>query len=674
MMRRRTKGTNTFWFIAILLVLSGFLFPKLVFGRTQQDSFPPGSYPSALFYGPNQSYWLTLISANQLAEVDGASLLSPPTTIITHTIPTLAAAPSDLTIGQDQNIWFTEQNANQIGWFDLAGNFEEYGIPTPDTYPAQITLGHDENLWFTELEGNAIGRLIPGTDGAPPVITEFALPNPGSTPLGITSALDGSLWFTERNGQRLGRITPEGVLTEYNTPDLIGLPTVITLGPDGNLWFIYEIGKKIVRVDPETYAMSTFTLPTTSPSLLDLAIGPDGRLWFLGVDTIGSVLITPSGPTDLTESPIEPSVFEGEGNSRLVAGAGPEMVYITSNSQEVYTATVPGGAQLKDLQIFLNEAPKLVLGAGEFTFHAEVRNWSNSPAAGTQVTLALDSGFNFVEIQTPVAGATCASAGGQVVCDLGALPGSSSTPITYTLTTFPFTFESEPVTRTLELRVSTTDGDYVPANNRTFRHLQAQKWIDYFNDFSLGSDEFWSHNDVQSVNGLEYLGAFEDQIVRLTFEDLPPHDRISACFDLYIMGAWDGSVIIEPGATDDPPVLIGPDLWSNYFDETRWLVTTFSNRADAPQAFPANYREGENPAQTLAAELGDFDNLPEIQDARYHLCRTFEHSKAAFVATFYGLNLDGSSGESWSLDNVSVQIYYAAVENDRIYLPILIQE
>ncbi len=119
----------------------------------------------------------------------------------------------------------------------------------------------------------------------------------------------------------------------------------------------------------------------------------------------------PADQTDLQEADVNPDVFEGEGNSRLIAGPGAEMFYITSNTQDVYTATVEGGAALRDLQLFLTGLPPVALAAGEFYLTAEVQNWSDSPATGVEISLTLDANIQFVNLETPGGLATCTEVG-----------------------------------------------------------------------------------------------------------------------------------------------------------------------------------------------------------------------------------------------------------------------
>ncbi len=150
----------------------------------------------------------------------------------------------------------------------------------------------------------------------------------------------------------------------------------------------------------------------------------------------------------------------------------------------------------------------------------------------------------------------------------------------------------------LALRVMPDEGDYLPANNRITRDITIQRSIDYFNDFNLGSDAHWSHaNTSNPLDDLIYLGTFSNDRVTFTFADLPPHDQAWMCFDLYVLGPWDGSNLVDPNSNINPPPVIGPDLWAFYINDNRQLSTSFSNNPGLEQAYHANYLEGAFPAQ-----------------------------------------------------------------------------
>jgi hypothetical protein len=348
------------------------------------------------------------------------------------------------------------------------------------------------------------------------------------------------------------------------------------------------------------------------------------------------------------------------------------MFYITSNTQDVYTATVEGGASLRDLQLFLTSSPPVALVGGESYLTAEVQNWSDSPATGVEISLTLDADIQFVNLETPGGLAACTELGTapvQVACDLGSLSGAENLPLTYTLQATRI--GSYAADLALALQVMPDEGDYLPANNRIMRGITIQRSIDYFNDFTLGSDAHWSHTTTSNpLGGLIYLGPFSDDRVTFTFADLPQHDRAWMCFDLYVLGPWDGSNLVDPNSNVSPPPVIGPDLWAFYINDDRQLSTSFSNNPGLEQAYQANYLEGSFPAQTGAEATGDFDANPNALDARYHLCTILEHTEHDLIGTFYGLNLDAL--ETWALDNVSLKIYYDAAF-DWIHLPLIIR-
>ncbi len=666
--RSQVKPRTTAWRLLAALLAIVWLAGSLVNGQAAQagdeatrarpavapaGQFDDGSYPSSLVYGPQGAYWFTLLKSNQAAS------FTPPSTIQTFPVPTAASQPFDITIGPDRALWFTEQLGNKIARLDSAGSLTELPLATTGAYPSQIVVGQEGGLWFTELEGNKIGHVAAGS-----IITETALPNPLSKPLGIAIALDGNVWFTEWNGYRIGKLTPQGVLAEYPISNPPSRPTEIVLGPDGNLWFVFEIGKKVTRVDASTGQMTAFDLATQNNTLTDLAIGPDGKLWFLGELAIGSFDVQPAGPANLQETAITP-VFEGQGRSQLIAGPGTEMVFITSNSQEIYTASFPQ-ADLRDLQLFITSMPSVLLSGGEFELQGEVVNWSASPATGVELDLTLDSLVQFVSTDIP--GAVCNPSAGHVICQVADLPGGGSLPFKITLQTLPG--GDDPLGQQLALEVRSAGGDYLPANNRAIWFRNAQRSFDYFTDFSAGADPYWSHAaTTHTSGGLTYLGPFTNDLVKLTFQDLPFHDQARFCFDLYILGPWDGSQVVEPGSSY-PPLLIGPDIWVNYMDLERLTSATFSNRQGLPQSYPNQYPSISHPAQAAALEVGDFGGGAGPTDGRYRICQLKDHTSHTLALTFYGVNLALDKSEGWALDNVEVHIFYRAAY-DWIFMPLM---
>ncbi len=620
-------------------------------------TFPADTYPSALVYGPKEAFWFTLKKASAVAQ------LNLPSTLWQTSLPP-DSLPFDIAIGPDTNLWFTEQKSGKIGRIDAENTLAEFALADPTHDPTQIALGQDGGLWFTEFLGNRIGRI--DVDGT---IEEYALPNPDSQPLGIAAALDGAMWFTERKGERIGRIDARGLITEYAVPDAHSRPTEIALDPEGLLWFVYETQPRVVRLDPTSGKMDSFPVATSDASFLDLAGGPDGRLWLLGTENVSRITLKGAGAPELdTSLKLDTFVYDSQGRSQIIAGPGAEMHLINARSQKVQRVSVPDAAG-RDLQVFIHPFPAVMLMGGTFEIDIEVANWSASPASDVLIKFPLPEDVHFLRADSPRL--SCSEISVEARCQLAALAAGERLVV-------PFFFNFGRVadfetTRSFQVSVSSAAQDYLPANNHAFRSLTFRRVIEYFNDFNAGADSHWSHTTVTSPDGkLRYLGGFDNQKVTLTFANLPHHDRADLCFDLYVLGGWDGSHLVDPDDPGENPPVIGPDLWANYIDSDKLRVTTFSNQPRLTQSYPAEYNEGEYPAQTGAAETGNFDQDPTTTDSRYHFCIYKTHLPAELKYTFYGSSLDGASGEQWALDNVSVRLYYRNVF-DWLYLPLLLR-
>ncbi len=625
---------------------------------TPLPSFGPGSAPTGLIYGPQGAFWSTLRGANAV----GSLAVTHPLTaalVVTTPLSAPAAYPHDLLIGADQAIWLTERSADALERLDpISRTLTSFPLDLPGAAPTELALGQDGALWFTQLDGNRIGRLSlaaqPTGSLAPDGFSHIPIAAPKSKPLGIATALDGSVWFTEWGSRKVGRVTSADILSEYPIPNQSLRPTEITLGPDGNLWFVHELGRELVRLNPETAEMMTYTLPTVSNAILDLATGPDGRLWFLGVQSIGGITITLDGPSGMDETTFAP-IFQGQGRSQLIAGPGNEMHFIRLDSPSIHRAVLPDAAAWRDLQTFITHLPPNVLAGGEFKVGVDLVNWSVDAATPATATLTLDQGLSFVSASPAMA---CQVDALTVNCPLGALAGLTTQPVTFTLAMGPIS--DEETGRGLVVEVHSAQGDYQAANNIVRRDFRVLRSLKYFNDFEIGSDVYWSENLTRTLpGGGHVLGDFDDSLVTLSFHNLPPHDSARLCFDLYTLGAWDGSAVTEPGSPASPAPVIGPDLWSGYLDENPLLITTFSNRSGLAQAFPASYPSAGKPPQTSADATGEFGGGGErLSDARYRLCFERLHVQFDLVATFYGNNLSLPEGERWALDNVALEVFY----------------
>ncbi len=620
---------------------------------TPITSFDDGSYPAGLVYGPDQSTWFMLSASGAIGWINGLSA-------DTFALPDPASVPLDITIGPDQTLWFTEKNSNKIGRLIPGGDLEEFALEAAGRSPTGIALGHDETIWFTEFDGNRIGRIT--LDGT---ISEFSLPTPNSKPHSIISDPRGDFWFTEWGGYRIGKITLEGEITEYTIPTPPARPLEILYGPDQNLWIVFNAGKTIGRFDPQNETFALFPLVTASASLTDLTIGPDGRIWFLGTHSVGFFELVNGAPANLQENLLANPVYTYDGRSQIITGPDNNLIFTAANSSAINQVMLDGAPLLRDLQLFITYQPPLLLAAGEFYIDTLVVNYTHAEALNVEFDLTLDENIHFVRTDLP--DGDCTDNGLTVHCVLPALGAGEALPVRFVMTTDRIHVES--VNRSFAFEVTPSEGDYQPANNRVILHKELRRWIEYFNDFSQGADDFWSDQKTSKpVAGLDVLGLFDNQEVKFKYPILPSHDRVWLCFDLYVLGPWDGSQYVA----DDDITVIGPDLWANYIDDQQLLVTTYSNQRLYDQAFPANYPDEKFAFQTKAAALGEYDGYSAIRDAKYHFCYQEVHTNLALDILFMGLNLDELDREKWAIDNVSIKIFYDNLW-DRVYIPFLVR-
>lgn len=614
-------------------------------------SFADGSYPSGVVYGPDESFWFPLLETGEIGQVSGAGTT-------THALPGATYFPLDITLGADLALWFSEKNADQIGQLTPTGSLSEYPLGEGVRSPTGIALGQDQAVWFSQFDANRIGRIT--TDGT---ISEFDLPQPDSYPLSITSAYDGSLWFTEWGSYRIGKISLQGEINEFTIPTPPSRPVDLLYGPDGNLWLTFNSGKTIARFNLLSETFDYFVLNTQSPSISDLTIGPDNHIWFIGTRSAGNFELVGGVPANLTEELLADPVYTYRGRSQIISGPDNDLVFTTANSSSIYQVSLAGAPSLRDLQMLVTYRPPIVLSSGEFFIDAPIVNWTNSDATDVQINLTLDENIHFVSADLPAG--SCVDNQLTVQCSLPVLAAGTTLPIRFVLTTDRMWVPA--VERTIVMEVSSLEGDYQPTNNRVVLPTWIQPGIAYFNDFSEGSDAYWSHQETSTpVEGLEVLGLFDNDQVIFNFGVLPPHDRAWLCFDLYILGHWDGNQYVD----GEDAIIIGPDFWANYLDATRLLMTTYSNQETYSQAFPGNYPDTDNPFQTQAIRVGEFDGDPDVQDAAYHFCYRLEHTQLSLKMLFMGFNLDALEDEQWAIDNVDIKILYDA-QLGRLYLPMI---
>ncbi len=181
----------------------------------------------------------------------------------------------------------------------------------------------------------------------------------------------------------------------------------------------------------------------------------------------------------------------------------------------------------------------------------------------------------------------------------------------------------------------------------------------YNNNFETNNLSNITDGVIQTYNGTNVLGRYNNGGFSLKLNELPKHDMITVSFDLYIHDSWDGN-------RNKPD---GPDIWEMFGDDEKYISTTFSNTTCQPgyfcdpQSYPNTYPNNYNNPKTGAAMI----DLPPACKATapngtsmYRITKTFSHTDASFILKCMDKlrqynEPDQKCDESWSVDNIIVK-------------------
>jgi hypothetical protein len=148
-----------------------------------------------------------------------------------------------------------------------------------------------------------------------------------------------------------------------------------------------------------------------------------------------------------------------------------------------------------------------------------------------------------------------------------------------------------------------------------------------------------------NFEGRNILGPFNHRTAYINLPQLPPHVLLNLSFDLYIHDQWAGYGI-------NPP-----DYWGLYIDKQRVFYTTFSNTANAAQAYPEHEGYLFPPASNAIEKLPGLNSLSTRSDgtAMYHFVWSVAHTNSSIEIALSDLVADTNVlNKSWSIDNLKV--------------------
>jgi len=169
---------------------------------------------------------------------------------------------------------------------------------------------------------------------------------------------------------------------------------------------------------------------------------------------------------------------------------------------------------------------------------------------------------------------------------------------------------------------------------------------DFLYDFQSGAPSEWSPTTVSTVPAgtRKFLGRFSGtDVATLSLEGLTPHNSLTLTFDLFVIGAWDGTdagalfSVTSTGSTDK-------------------FAKTFSNLEGDQQTYPDGVLVNPGTGAAEKNTLG-YTHSPDIlyKDAVYHITLDLTNHTATTATIKFFANLSGAiTDKSWGIDNVHV--------------------
>lgn len=156
---------------------------------------------------------------------------------------------------------------------------------------------------------------------------------------------------------------------------------------------------------------------------------------------------------------------------------------------------------------------------------------------------------------------------------------------------------------------------------------------------------------VRPFGGSNVIGNFNNTLVTIALDSVPPHNMIYVSFDLYTHDNWEGLNIGQYGL---------PDVWNIRVNGQYQLSTCFSNSPIYQQAYPEWLGTMALPARSNSVSRGysGICALDTLADGttRYKIVFSRAHTDKNVLIELNDALQGSICDRSWSIDNVYIEV------------------
>jgi hypothetical protein len=155
---------------------------------------------------------------------------------------------------------------------------------------------------------------------------------------------------------------------------------------------------------------------------------------------------------------------------------------------------------------------------------------------------------------------------------------------------------------------------------------------------------------VRPFAGTNVIGNFNNTLVTIQLDQMPPHNMVYVAFDLYTHDRWEGNRVGLPDIVD---------VWNIRVNEQFQLSTTFSNIRSQPQSYPEWIGSTPNISRGNAIDtLLPGNCLWEDRkngSSKYRIAFSRPHTSSQLLVQMNDALRGSFCEKSWSIDNILIE-------------------
>jgi hypothetical protein len=157
-------------------------------------------------------------------------------------------------------------------------------------------------------------------------------------------------------------------------------------------------------------------------------------------------------------------------------------------------------------------------------------------------------------------------------------------------------------------------------------------------------------NMVRPFAGTNVIGNFNNTLMTIQLDQMPPHNIVYVAFDLYTHDRWEGNRVGLPDIVD---------VWNIRVNEQFQLSTTFSNIRSQPQSYPEWIGSTPNISRGNAIDtLLPGNCLWEDRkngSSKYRIAFSRPHTSSQLLVQMNDALRGSYCEKSWSIDNILIE-------------------